>query len=156
MTQRKLKHQNTVYELDNLKREEEHMKLISIRTNELGLSTNYVNSLVKIERFYIKLIKLILVTFLFFVICLLLISVFQSFYTCNGLFGDSVNIFFKRHNNYEKFNFTYEEFYRPKNDVDFHKYPWMVRIIYLFKNKSHFGCSGFLITGKCYCAIFFT
>jgi hypothetical protein len=149
MAQRKIKRQITAYELENSKREEEHMKLITYRTDELGLSTKYVDSLVKIEKFYIKLIKSILVTsFVVFPLLLLSYSVYQSFNTCNGLFGDSVNLFFKWHSNYKKFNVDYEKFYNPKHDVDFHKYPWMVRIIYLLNNKSHFGCSGFLITGE--------
>ncbi|KAL7016857.1 hypothetical protein ACKWTF_010164 [Chironomus riparius] len=149
MAQNRLKRDNTRYELVNNNREEEHFELVLKTTDDLGLSTKYVDSLVKIERFYIKVIKTLLVTaFLVFPLCLLLYSAYQSFNTCNGLFGDSVAVFLKHHKNYKKFVFSYEKYYEPKSEVDFYKYPWMVRIIYVYKNKSYFGCSGFLITDR--------
>lgn len=149
MAQHRFKRQYTKYELENSKCEEEHFKLINTRTEELGLSTKYVDSLVKIEKYYNKIIKTILVTaFIVFPISLIFYSVYQSFDTCNGLFGESVNVFWKYHRNYKKFNITYENFYDPRSEIDFYKYPWMVRIITLSVNESHFGCSGFLITGK--------
>lgn len=83
-------------------------------------------------------------------ICLAVWSVYQSFKTCNGLFGDSVKGYFKWHQNYERFIFKYETFYNPKNDTNLYKYPWMVRFTSLEQNNTQFRCSGFLINGLLY------
>lgn len=77
----------------------------------------------------------------------LLWSAYQSFTTCNGLLGDSIEGYLAWHKYYNKFDITYDTFYAPTDKVDLFKYPWMVRIIYLSQNNSYCGCSGFLITG---------
>jgi len=74
-------------------------------------------------------------------------SVYQSFATCNGLLGDSIEGYLGWHKYYNKFDVTYDTFYTPTDKVDLFKYPWMVRIIYLAENNPYCGCSGFLITG---------
>lgn len=79
--------------------------------------------------------------------CLAIWSVYQSFDSCNGLFGDSVKGHMEWHQYYEKFSFTYEKFYNPKNETNLNKYPWMVRFTVFENNCTKFRCSGFLING---------
>ena len=78
---------------------------------------------------------------------LILWSVYQSFATCDGLFGDSIEGYLSWHQNFGKFSFNYGKFYNPKNETNLDKYPWMVRFTISEQNITYFKCSGFLING---------